>query len=316
LSRGKAYSHVAQIYAILILSIIAFHVLGGEAAPSLPGKLLLTGAFYVADFLVLMLFVSFVHRTPLRDLGFTSENRVVALASGLLASAGYIVLVPFFQVPAAFSGIELWIPLFACFMIGLTEEGFFRGYIQGRLKQAHESATAIALTALLFSAAHIPKYLLGYPGGLYASVLIVEALRSVLIIGVLLGFLYEIVGNLWCVILAHATWDLYLILFPPPQSLDLTSLLGFLLLSTVTTGGTMGASVAWALQRTRTPLIIPWREPPRAEALRGEPAERPRTPARPGVTRRHCTHCGAGIPPDAVFCGICGKRIQPEDQPR
>jgi len=306
LSRGKAYSHVAQIYAILILSIIAFHVLGKEAAPYL-----LTGVFYVVDFLVLMLFASFVHRTPLRDLGFTSKNWAVALASGLLASAGYIVLVPFFQVPAAFSGVELWIPLFTCFMIGLTEEGFFRGYIQGRLKQAHDSVTAIALTALLFSAAHIPKYLLSYQGGLYAGALVVEALRSVLIIGVLLGFLYEIVGNLWCVILAHATWDLYLILFPPPQSLDLTSLLGFLLLSTVTTGGTMGASVAWALQRTRTPLTIPWREPPRAGALHGEPAKRPQTPARPGVTRRHCTHCGAEIPPDAVFCGTCGKRIQP-----
>jgi len=292
LLKGKVQTRVAQIYVVLLISLILFLVIE-KSIPKYPEgtRLLIISVFYILDFGILFFFVRFLDRESFKELGFTSKNMKAALLSGFTASAGLILLVPFFGIPPAFLGGEFLVLVFATFLIGLTEEGFFRGYIQGKLKQIRSKTSAIVLTAVLFAFAHIPKYIVSYEGPIYILVT-VEAVRSITIIGVLFGFLYDIVENLWCVIIAHMTWNLYLLEFPPTFLLaDPILMLTFLLVSTFLTCGTLGFSMAIAFHAVKVPFVVSSGKPP------------PKPP-------RTCPYCKSVLRKNFVYCPTCGRKME------
>lgn len=284
-------TRAAQIYVILLISLILFLVIE-KGLPRYPEwiHLLIASIFYILDFSILIFFVRFLDRESFKELGFTLKNMKVALLSGFIASAGLILSVTLFGIPPAFLGGEFLLLVFATFLIGLTEEGYFRGYIQGKLKQIQSKTSAIVLTAVLFAFAHIPKYVVSYEGPIFILVT-VEAVRSITIIGVLFGFLYDVVENLWCVIIAHMTWNLYLLEFPPTSLSDPMSMLTFLLVSTFLTYGTLGISMAITFQTVKVPFVV---------SLGKTPPKPPRT----------CPYCKSILRKDFVYCPTCGREIE------
>ena len=310
----EAHRRIFQIYVILMLSLLIFLVsrwfLGFSSHLE---RLSAITLFYLTDFFILLLFVRFVDRTIFSEMGFTSKNLAKAIGLGFTASAGYIIMVPFFGIPPAFRIPEVLLLILTCFSVGLTEESFFRGYIQRKMKMVHDETSAVIYTAFLFSAAHIPSYVLGHDAGFLSVLTAVEALRSIAVLGALFGFLHEAVENIWCVVTAHATWDLYLMLFPP-ASLDYVQMLLFLALSSLSASGTLGLSIVLAVERRRAPLTVPLKMPPKKpwqETITlNYPTEIRSTTGREMSDFKFCPYCGGSLPQGCFYCPHCGKQIR------
>ncbi|MBI3283709.1 MAG: CPBP family intramembrane metalloprotease [Burkholderiales bacterium] len=126
------------------------------------------------------------------------------LGSGLLLGGGLVALT--FAVLAAlgayrFDGINalsimLLLPLAELVLIGMAEEMVFRGVIFGVTERSLGSKSAIVISALVFSLAHLPN------DGV--SVLAVAAIAAY---GVLQAALYMKTRRLWVCIGTHIAWN-------------------------------------------------------------------------------------------------------------
>jgi len=94
--------------------------------------------------------------------------------------------------------------LISTFIVAPVEEYLFRGVIQGRLRKSMGAPAAIAVASLLFGSVHILNYAGPLAGVLAATLLIV-------MVGAILGALYEYTGNLWAPVIAHAAYNLAII---------------------------------------------------------------------------------------------------------
>lgn len=109
------------------------------------------------------------------------------------------------QAGAAEPWVFLAMAVVAIVFVGPGEELFYRGAIQGRLRRAFGPTGAIALASLLFAAVHIPNYLLGNVSLLGPGVLF--NLGIIVVIGAIIGAVYEHTENLLIPILVHGLYD-------------------------------------------------------------------------------------------------------------
>lgn len=91
---------------------------------------------------------------------------------------------------------------FMTLCVGLSEEGFFRGYMQNHLEKSFTGATAIIGQAALFGAWHFVWNLSPFD----ASGMILYVLTTFLI-GLLFGYFYSKTRNLTPLVFAHGLWD-------------------------------------------------------------------------------------------------------------
>lgn len=142
------------------------------------------------------------------------------IAAGLfgafLVLAGYQALVEFvdpFGVGSdgeTHSGIEegreypvlflVGIPI-AVFLTGPGEELLYRGVVQSRLGESFPTALAVVLAALVFSVVHLPVYMGDDVGAVLVS------LGTIATLGLYLGALYELSGNLVVPALIHGGFN-------------------------------------------------------------------------------------------------------------
>ena len=85
-------------------------------------------------------------------------------------------------------------------VVGPIEEALFRGVVQGGLRRAFDAAPAILLASLVFGLIHLPS-VSGTTGQQWAYVVVVVVLGSVL------GVLYEHTGNVVVPGLAHGVYN-------------------------------------------------------------------------------------------------------------
>jgi membrane protease YdiL (CAAX protease family) len=147
-------------------------------------------------------------RVPtLRDLAWMAGG-LVALFAGYLA---IVAVVSFLGVtPAENSIVEagqqnpelvpLLIPL-AILVVGPSEELLFRGAIQGVLRQSYSRVPAILIASLLFGVAHVFALL----GGPLSGILVYISVTVVL--GAILGVLYEFTDNVVVPALVHGVYN-------------------------------------------------------------------------------------------------------------
>jgi hypothetical protein len=106
---------------------------------------------------------------------------------------------------AAEPWVFLAMAVVAIALVGPGEELFYRGAIQGRLRRAFGPTGAIALASLLFAAVHVPNYLLGNVSLLAPGVPF--NLGLIVVIGAIIGAVYEYTENLLIPILVHGLYD-------------------------------------------------------------------------------------------------------------
>jgi hypothetical protein len=90
----------------------------------------------------------------------------------------------------------------ALFIIGPIEEYFYRGIVQGRLREQMGPVAAIAIVSVGFALGHVPSYWIG--GSDFLSVGVLFALLSIAVASVILGAIYERTQNLVVVIVIHS----------------------------------------------------------------------------------------------------------------
>lgn len=95
-----------------------------------------------------------------------------------------------------FKGLAVYL-LFSILLVGLGEEIFWRGFIQRKIATRVARTTSIWITATLFALMHFYIFLvLPFNKGLVFLALIGVA-------GMVWGFLYEKIGNIWSAAISH-----------------------------------------------------------------------------------------------------------------
>jgi len=90
----------------------------------------------------------------------------------------------------------------ALFIIGPIEEYFYRGIVQGRLREQMGPVAAISIVSVGFALGHVPSYWIG--GSDLLSLGVFFALLSIAVTSVVLGAIYERTQNLVVVIVIHS----------------------------------------------------------------------------------------------------------------
>jgi hypothetical protein len=100
-------------------------------------------------------------------------------------------------------------------LIGLTEETIFRGYVQKELKNHYKPIIAILLTSVLFAALHMPRMI--FDIGLFG----LAGMISFTMIGLIIGLYRRYLESLSGVIILHAFWDYWLLIFLPLEQINI-----------------------------------------------------------------------------------------------
>ena len=90
----------------------------------------------------------------------------------------------------------------ALFIIGPIEEYFYRGIVQGRLREQMGPVPAIAIVSVGFALGHVPSYWIG--GSDLLSMGVLFALLSIGVASVIFGAIYERTQNLVVVVVIHS----------------------------------------------------------------------------------------------------------------
>lgn len=153
--------------------------------------------------------------TPGWRLGLRSLTpMVIAYALGFVLNLGHLSRYP--AARANFSDVEFFAivafgPVLALLMAGFPEEFVFRGLLQTRLEATRGRLVAISLTAILFTAWHIPTRYFNSQGiegqaGNLPSVLLGTGV-PVFIAGLIFGLIWDRYRNFWPLVACHTGVD-------------------------------------------------------------------------------------------------------------
>lgn len=144
-----------------------------------------------------------------RELLYVGGGIVTALLAAVALSSVLVALelVPdsvIGEVAARDPAFLLGLAVLSVVLIGPAEELLSRGAIQGCLRERFGPVPAVAGASLLFGSIHLTNYAGSLPSVIAAALLIAA-------IGAVLGTLYELTGNLAVPILAHACYNVVLL---------------------------------------------------------------------------------------------------------
>ncbi|MEM3442695.1 MAG: CPBP family intramembrane glutamic endopeptidase [Candidatus Bathyarchaeia archaeon] len=162
---------------------------------------------------LLTLTIILVERTDVSAFGFKTQNLEKAISYGIAfyAILGGVVLFIYYlliyvftnQMPiASYSSSSFFLSMpFQTLLVGISEEGLFRGYIQTHL-QKFSFYKAIFAQAILFGVWHFVWNL--YPFNPFAMA---QYIGTTFFIGLMFGYFYSKAKNLVPLILTHGIWN-------------------------------------------------------------------------------------------------------------
>lgn len=156
--------------------------------------------------LLSIVFRKYLDRKTIHSLGFGAKNEDLRPLIGLTSAIfilGLTAMTLFFsglirwhEQDIAFTGFVLM--LIAILLLSFTEEMMYRGYILNNLLDALPKWQALALSAAIFSLAHITN-----PGQSPLAVI------NIFLGGLIMGLTYIHNRSLWFPFLFHAGWNLF-----------------------------------------------------------------------------------------------------------
>ena len=160
----------------------------------------------IGTFLTVLLFKAKVDRESFWSIGFSFKNRgkdlILGLALGLLIMGfGFIILVylneiKFVAINFNLSKLLLSILLFVS--VALGEELLIRGYVLSNLMKSFNKYTALIISSLIFSAAHLANPDFSW-----------FAFLNIIFAGLLLGLSYIYTKNIWFPVALHFSWNFF-----------------------------------------------------------------------------------------------------------
>jgi membrane protease YdiL (CAAX protease family) len=163
---------------------------------------------------IVVLTITVIEKTRISACGFKTRNFGKALCYGLgfYAIWGGITLLSLYIMVFAFtdqppaSSFDTLVFLsampFQTLCVGISEEGFFRGYTQTHLEKIFSPKIAVLSQAFLFGVWHFVWNLSPFdPFGM------AQYIASTFFIGLLFGYFYSKARNLTPLVLAHGLWN-------------------------------------------------------------------------------------------------------------
>lgn len=160
--------------------------------------------------LILWIFMKFVDKKPMLDLGFKLKNRLPDIKLGtfwgfIIMSSAFILLnsideIQFQKINFNFLSLINSIILFV--IVAFTEEVLIRGYVLRNLMLSFNKYIALIISSVIFALMHIAN-----PNITYLSLL------DLFLAGIVLGASYIYTKNLWFPIAMHFSWNLFQALF-------------------------------------------------------------------------------------------------------
>ena len=161
-------------------------------------------------FITIWIFMKFVDKEKLINLGFYTQNRFKDFTIGIGLGAFIMLTSYFFLIltneinfeKIIFSIKDILISLLVFSMVAILEEVLLRGYILRNLMISFNKYVALVISSILFSLLHAfnPNIDLFSMAGLFLA-------------GLLLGASYIHTKNLWFPIALHLSWNLFQTLF-------------------------------------------------------------------------------------------------------
>ncbi|MEO0570334.1 MAG: type II CAAX endopeptidase family protein [Bacteroidota bacterium] len=164
----------------------------------------------IASFSVIYIFIRFVDRRPLTDLGFRNQkiycSVLIGLFTGFFALAfGFLITLGLGQVKintVNFSSSKILLSIILFAIIAFTEETLFRGYVLRNLMLSFRPYIGLLISALFFAIMH----------GFNPNINLI-GLVNLFLAGILLGIPYIFNKNLWFPISLHFSWNFFQSLF-------------------------------------------------------------------------------------------------------
>lgn len=174
------------------------------------GMIFSSGVDFLILVLILLIFLRFIDKKKLRDVGLTSiKSHVGELSYGLLLGAlsmsGIFVtllltknirLINSFSKPAISSYI--FTGMFLFILVGIKEELLCRGYCITMLNSMKKPWLSVIVSSLIFSALH-----------LFNPNVKALGLINIVLVGILFGYMFIKTDNLWMPIGYHITWNYF-----------------------------------------------------------------------------------------------------------
>ncbi|MHA1752537.1 MAG: CPBP family intramembrane glutamic endopeptidase [Candidatus Helarchaeota archaeon] len=246
--KSKDWKNIIILFVIIISVIIIFYLLEyfNIINPiTAIQQFLITICIYI---LMLSITLFFVKKTSsFKIIGLNKENVLKNVGIGVLGSSGFLIASLLFGHTPIYQIQELLILLVLVILIGITEEIIFRGYIQAKLNKYYKSIFAILISSLFFALAHMPRMLfeLGFLG--------IIGMISYTVIGLIFGYYKRFLNNLLGIIILHAFWDYWILIFVSINNifslpeLELLNLLIYLLTAELLSFGLLllGLFLSW-----------------------------------------------------------------------
>ena len=218
----------SQIFGVLVLLILGYDLM--EISSNVMNESVMIIIEYsglVIVIIMIWLFMKFIDKQPLIEIGFQTQGRlkeinygilfglfIMAFAFVFLSTIGEIV---FLSYSLDFNQILLSIALF----IGVSffEEIIFRGYMLKNLLESFNPTVALLISSLFFSLIHASNLNVTLLG-----------LCNIFLAGIFLGVSYVFTKNLWFPIALHFSWNFFQAMFGFKVSgLDSYSIIEFMI---------------------------------------------------------------------------------------
>jgi len=198
--------------AVILVMVFLYPLVAVQLSPAV--NLIISVLWWYVLLIPIVFFMRRDNEKP-RDIGFTKEQFPKQLLCGVLIAIATVAVFSM-AIPlllgvstwnySGFAGFNVLLLLYSIvaqiITVGIVEEVAFRGYMFKKLQDSHSTWIAIAITAIIFGAKHIPSFIIAGAalplwGGWY-SVLMAT------LIGVVYGILRAKGATMVTLIFAHA----------------------------------------------------------------------------------------------------------------
>ncbi|MDC9721871.1 MAG: type II CAAX endopeptidase family protein [Urechidicola sp.] len=197
---------VFQLFGI-IFSGVAWGKLDSLTATQL---LIISFFSFLGTSIVLWVFMKNVDEEKFIKLGFDFNDRSKDIFLGIfigavIISSCFFSMIVLDEISFQYTDLnnsELIITIVAFFIVSVTEEMFFRGYILRNLMSSLNKYFALAISSIIFTLFHALNPNIDW-----------VSLFTIFLAGFLLGISYSYTKNLWFSIALHFSWNLFQSLF-------------------------------------------------------------------------------------------------------
>lgn len=204
------YIFVVAIFQLIGALVSGLDMTNIEAQKTIEQQVIMSFSSLLATFLVILVFMKFIEKEKLINLGFDTKNRLSDFIIGIvigavIMSSGYLLLQYLGEInyeKTIINSKEIVLSILLFTIVSVMEEMLLRGYVLRNLMISFNKYVALIVSSLIFAVMH------GFNPNIDLF-----SMTNIFLAGILLGLSYIYTKNLWFPIALHLSWNLFQTLF-------------------------------------------------------------------------------------------------------